>query len=289
MTSEGAEQTFGGPWSVLKTEMVAKYLTFFTTALSRQPFELVYIDAFAGSGAFRYVPESSQVELLPDTKRVHEGSASLALSTQPPFHRVVFVEQRRKNVLALEKLIARSGHRNASIEQGDANDVLRAYCDPADWTTRRGVIFLDPFGMNVEWPTLEMIAATKALDVWFLFSLGGVNRNIPDSITRLDDTKRRAVTKVLGTEAWIEEFYQLPATPSIDPTALPSTEHKVVGMDDLERYMLHRLKTVFPFVAEPKRLRGHQSVFSLFFAVSNPAPSAIRLAQGPAQHILKAR
>ena len=35
--------------------MVEKYIRFFNSALKNKPFERVYIDAFAGSGAFRYV------------------------------------------------------------------------------------------------------------------------------------------------------------------------------------------------------------------------------------------
>src|SRR6266480_849567 len=35
----------------------------------------------------------------------------------------------------------------------------------------RAVMFPDPYGMGVEWATLLAIAATKTIEVWFLFSL----------------------------------------------------------------------------------------------------------------------
>ena len=42
---------------MIKADIVEKYLTFFNTALKDQLFERVYIDAFAGSGAFQYEDE----------------------------------------------------------------------------------------------------------------------------------------------------------------------------------------------------------------------------------------
>ena len=33
-------------------------------------------------------------------------------------------------------------------------------------------LFLDPYGMQVEWATIESIAHTQAIDLWLLFSAG---------------------------------------------------------------------------------------------------------------------
>jgi hypothetical protein len=38
-------------------------------------------------------------------------------------------------------------------------------------------VFLDPFGMQVDWNVIEQLALTKAVDLWLLFPLGtGVMR-----------------------------------------------------------------------------------------------------------------
>jgi hypothetical protein len=43
-------------------------------------------------------------------------------------------------------------------------------------------VFLDPYGMQVEWSTIEALAATKAVDLWYLFPLGvGVARLLTHS------------------------------------------------------------------------------------------------------------
>ena len=45
--------SFGGPWTQEKLEILRQYLDTYTTVLKNQPFNLTYIDAFAGSGWYR--------------------------------------------------------------------------------------------------------------------------------------------------------------------------------------------------------------------------------------------
>lgn len=284
-------QTFGGPWSLMKTEMVAKYIKFFNTALKGKPFRRVYIDAFAGSGAFRYVVDAPRYSLFgprDEASNIHDGSARRALRANPPFDNIFFIECGKANAEALQHLIDKSGHPSAVVEHGDANEVLRKLCRPEYWRQRRGVIFLDPFGMNVEWSTLEMIAATQALDVWFLFSLAGIVRNLPRLASRLDAGKRAAVTRVLGTDEWFGEFYMAPIERRPTLFGVPATIRRTASVNEIEAYVGKRLRTLFPHVEPPKRLKAPKNVslFSLFFAVSNPSASAIKLACKGASHIL---
>jgi three-Cys-motif partner protein len=41
---------WGGEWTKDKLERLRNYLRAYTTALKNQPFELIYIDVFAGTG-----------------------------------------------------------------------------------------------------------------------------------------------------------------------------------------------------------------------------------------------
>jgi three-Cys-motif partner protein len=60
------------------------------------------------------------------------------------------------------------------IVQDDANVYVQQYCRAIHPSTR-AVVFLDPFATQVEWDTVEAIAATHAMDVWILFPLMAVN------------------------------------------------------------------------------------------------------------------
>lgn len=52
MTKQGDESQhrFGGDWTTTKLRILQSYLRAYTTALKKQPFTKVYIDAFAGTG-----------------------------------------------------------------------------------------------------------------------------------------------------------------------------------------------------------------------------------------------
>ena len=54
----------------------------------------------------------------------------------------------------------------------EANAYLKSWCGETDWRRTRAVIFLDPYGMQVEWSLVEQIARTHGVDLWLLFPLG---------------------------------------------------------------------------------------------------------------------
>ena len=62
--------------------------------------------------------------------------------------------------------------------RSDANEYLNEpLWQGLDRGPRRAVLFLDPYGMEVEWDTMVAIAKTQAIDLWILFPLGiAVNR-----------------------------------------------------------------------------------------------------------------
>ncbi len=287
---------FGGDWTTAKLDVLAQYLASYTTALKdkpskEHPFHKAYIDAFAGTG-YREARsengpgESSQALLLPDLaerdpQALLDGSARLALKTEPRFDRYVFIERSAERCEQLEALKSEFPHLASAIQirQGDANAEIQDLCEK-DWTSHRAVLFLDPYGMQVEWKTIEAIAATKAIDLWLLFPLGiGVNRLLTRS-GDIPDSWRRRLNVLLGTEDWYEEFYRVESTPTLFGDA-----DRVVKatMETIGRYFNGRLKSVFAAVAEePKVLRNSANcpLYLLCFAAANEkgAPIALRIA-----------
>ena len=71
----------------------------------------------------------------------------------------------------------------------DANAALKTLCGRYQWRSERAVLFLDPFGMHVEWSTLEAIAKTGAVDVWYLFPYAGLYRQAAKNADALDADK----------------------------------------------------------------------------------------------------
>ena len=101
------EHRFGGPWTEIKLDAVEYYLTCYTKALSRRPFNLWYIDAFAGTGdRTAETIGGGLFEGMPIERRTEKlaGSARRALEVKPPFHHFVFIEEDPGRCAALEGL-----------------------------------------------------------------------------------------------------------------------------------------------------------------------------------------
>lgn len=149
-------------------------------------------------------------------------------------------------------------------------------------------MFLDPYGMNVAWETLEAISQTQSIDVWYLVSLSGIFRQAARDGNAVDEGKRAALTRMLGNDDWEKAWYKRSEKTDLFGAVDESFE-RVAGIDIMEAYVESRLKDIFPKVLKPLRLKNDRGVpiFALFFAISNPDPIAIGLASKIADHILK--
>jgi three-Cys-motif partner protein len=294
------EHRFGGDWTTRKLDVLAGYLQSYTKALKNQPtpqrpFRKLFVDAFAGTGyreARRDGAGSSQDVLFPDLveqepQSLLDGSARIALKTEPPFDRYVFIERSAERCARLEALKSDFLHlaERIAIRHGDANAEIRDLCS-GDWRSQRAVIFLDPYGMQVEWATIETIARTKAIDLWILFPFGiGVNRLLTRS-GNIPEPWRRRLNLLLGTEDWYNAFYHVTTT----PTLFGADEQRLVKaqMETIGKYFNDRLKAIFAGVAvEPGVVKNstNNPLYLLCFAVGNERGKDIALRI--ANHLLK--
>lgn len=256
---------FGGPWTATKLAALEDYLTAYAQALKNQHFELRYIDAFAGSGT--YVAQGGGS--IP-----RRGSARIALDVDG-FSHYTFIESNRKRAAQLQSLQAEYPHKQIRVSAGDANEHLLELCTKVNWRSHRAVVFLDPYGMSVDWATLERIRDTRAVDVWYLFPFNAMLRQMSIDPQRRDLSKDAALDRVLGTGCWRSELYAPP------PQTVLFGEHRPVRERQLQvirDWLTARLKATFPMVNGPAMLhmrRGPATMgpplYALYFLVSNPA------------------
>lgn len=208
-------QAFGDRHTVQKLETVQSYLKAYVTALKKQSFELLYVDACAGSGSSiprRAVEQSDNAQeglegidrRVADADDLIVGSAIRALSVDPPFHQYFLNDVKKSNVRALREAVARDFPHLADrvrISRFDANDMLVDLCRSRNWRRTRAVVFLDPFGLQIDYSTLEMLGRTQAVDLWYLVPVFAMYRQVsgegqihPDGGPRVD--------AALGTSAW---------------------------------------------------------------------------------------
>ena len=273
--------SFGSLHTALKLRMLGEYLPAYTTALTGK-FDLHYIDAFAGTGAC-YIKVGEDRLLVP-------GSASIATECAPPFKRLLFIEKSPRKVAALNRLRERFPQRNVQVVRDDANVALPAYIAELDRRNDRAIAFLDPFGMHVHWHTLEQIARSGIVDVWYLFPLFGLYRQATRDAAAIDADKEASLTRTLGTETWRDAFYAPRAQLGLFGEG---SDERVAEVPEMLGWVKRRLETIFPAVLEPyvfrqTRRSGKEGapLFALFFLVSNPAPKARALALRIAGSIL---
>jgi three-Cys-motif partner protein len=274
-------QSFGGPWTERKLSVVRRYLETYAQALKNQPFERLYIDAFAGSGDRTDKRRESLPLLdLPDFEAVAKGSTRLALEVQPPFHRYIFIERAASRASKLSMLKSEFANRNITIVNADANDAIKDICSRSNWQTTRGVAFLDPYGLQVSWETLVAISRTQALDAWVLFPTGmGLNRLLTrsgDIPSEWEDT----LDRFLGTGEWRSAFYRVEQTPDLfDDDRSQSVKN--ANAEKFEQFILGRLRAIFTVVLNKSvaltNTKG-QTMYLLCFVSANPSPKVRALA-----------
>lgn len=212
------EHSFGGPWTERKLKCLRDYLNAYRTIFTGNPnaryFHTWYVDAFAGTGSRSASTAAAGTPLLDvvyedtEAKAYQDGSAKIALGLASPFDNYLFIEKSRARVGELQSVIqAEFSQLYARCEflAGDANAQLTTWCAARDWSKERAVVFLDPYGMQVNWTTIQTLAATKGVDLWYLFP--GIARllrhdgNIPEAWKKRLDV-------LLGTDAWRTRFFE---------------------------------------------------------------------------------
>ncbi len=264
--------SFGGAWTERKLSVVRRYLETYAQALKNQSFQRIYIDAFAGTGdRANKRRETSSLLSGSELDAVMKGSARLALEVEPPFHRYVLIERVARRASALMALKEEFPRRNIDVIEDDANVAIDRLCRTTTWRNTRGVVFLDPYGLQVTWSTLVAISRTKALDVWILFPSGmGLNRLLTKS-GDIPEEWQSTLDRSLGTATWRDAFYR-----SEKETDFFGSRNKIVKDADptkVQEFYLDRLRTIFPVVMNKcVRLTNskEQTMYLLCFASANP-------------------
>lgn len=222
-TGDPAAHPFGGVWTEVKLTIGAGYAQAFQTALKNQPFESWYIDPFAGTGERvekRLGGGLLEGKVLEEELVRFAGSARRALDIEPHFNHYRFADTKPAHIEALRRLAAEYVGRDIQIFPGDGNECVRKIVGNRLWTgersgwKQRGIVFLDPYGMNVAWDTLHLIAQTERLDVWFLFAAKAVRQQLGPSLDRVDEGKAAALDRFFGEPNWRDEFFRPVKKPS---------------------------------------------------------------------------
>lgn len=256
----------------------------YTTALKKQSFELVYIDAFAGAGRSKLRngwtgADDDDMSLLDDEfvraeEQFIEGSPRRALGLQSPFKRYFFFDADPGRATLLGELRAEYPDREISVAVGDGNALIQSLVPRLNGRMTRGVAFLDPYGPHLDWQTLEVLGRTKKFEVIINFPLGmAINRLITRS-GEIPANWRADLNACLGSNDW-ESLVYAQTTDLFGDT----TRHKV---DDaaqrLLSYYAGRLETLFGCAAKPSVVRNSRGMPIYYMLWAGPHPLGLKIA-----------
>lgn len=151
------------------------------------------------------------------------------------------------------------------------------------------MLFLDPYGTEVEWSTIKRIASFNALDTWILFPLSGIARMLQTK-TQLDNIDRPFATrlnKIYGGDSWQQlysEVQQATLFGGVDIERNP-------GTNGLLRIYREQLSGLFGnrFLKKSRTFRNSKNspLYEFLFCAGNPkgAPIAKKIAKHILEHL----
>jgi three-Cys-motif partner protein len=259
-----------GYWTEIKLQILQEYANAYAQILKNQTFikHVAYIDGFAGAGT--HISKESGEEI--------EGSPARALSIRPPFSHYHFVEMNAARAKRLHRMAA---HQNATIYQGDCNEVLLQeifpHCRYEDY--RRALCLLDPYDLNPNWEVVKTAGGMRSIEIFLNFMIMDANMNVlkknPDSVA---PEQALRMTKFWGDESWRTFAYR--TEQGLFGSIVEKTSNEAV----IAAYR-ERLKKVagFKYVPDPLPMCNSTGavVYYLFFASHNSTGNRI------AEHIFK--
>jgi three-Cys-motif partner protein len=282
--------TFGGTWTEEKLEKVTQYLMAYQKVMKNQSFRTVYVDAFCGDGAIAL--NDAEADDLEEGRRITKGSAVRALELATPFDAYHFIDKSASSVAKLKETaatVAPTLAERVETHPADVNAALPNIISGLDPRSERAVVFVDPFGMQLEWRTIEVIAKQPGIDFWYLVPIGiAVNRLATKDQRRMSSAWATKLDAFLGTKDWRNDWYA--ASSQQDLFSTDAIMERRVNIDKIDDYFHNRLGQAFAAVATNRLRLGKTAgkpLYTLMFACSNPSPKACGAAMRIANHLLK--
>jgi len=246
------------------------------------------VDAFAGAGRAQARSAASDeiseafLELgrefrgRTEVGDILNGSPRVALDVEPPFTHYVFLEldERRGRFLQSLKAEYRT-RRKIVVREQDCNRYLVDLAENRgiDWGKWRGIVFLDPFGMQVRWRTIAALAKTRGLEVFLNFPIGMAIQRLLRRDAKFTDRGRRKLDEYFGDPGWFDVVY--PKT-----QGLFGPQQAKAG--DAERRLVlwygERLGEIFGYVSHPYLMRNTRGGHLYFLIFAGPNKTGKRIA-----------
>lgn len=273
---------FGGKWTQEKINIFLDYVPAYLKIMHSQiekgnNWRLLYFDGFAGSGAI--IQGCTEGEFL-------EGVATRVLSINSPrgFDMYYFVESNKSYAEQLKKVVSekfsdiRSRIHVVSEDFNKKIQDMSIYLHEPKNQNVKTLAFIDPYGMDVEWASLEMLAGLS-VDMWILVPTGlGINRLLKRD-GNISDEWINKLQKFLGLsqEDIRSHFYKEVITPTLFGNEI-SIQKEKTAVEKAAHLYRERLQTIFPHVSEPYAMKNSQNSTMYHFLLASRNRTAHKIA-----------
>jgi len=261
-----------GFWTRAKLDVLRDYLAAFLTASSGKAPYAVYLDAFAGEGSGIDRLTSEEFDGSP---RIAAGAVANGDSGYRFSHLRLFELSPTRAAGIQAHLREHFPGRDIDVIPGDCNTTMPVTLTSMAEAVRRSptFAFLDPFGTELRWPTIEAIADHKRglkykVELWMLFSAAGLMRIAGNSPDKAAIGAEDRLTDLFGGTGW-------------EPIVYARRAGTISGMDAREAFvnlMRWQLEQTLGYRAthalELKNARG-TSIYHMIFATDHAAGDKI--------------
>ena len=280
--------SWGGSWTEDKLDTFEKYVNAYLTIMNayrdKYNWKLVYFDGFAGSGSrINDNGEDDSKELMlelfnqnlvkEDDFAVYKGAAERVLEIkQRGFDYYFFIEKDKTSSQHLKvKLNRFKDQKQFDVRSEDANvEVNKMTSFLCNNRQYKALVLLDPFGMQVEWDSIQKMKGAN-IDLWILIPTGVIVNRLLDRKGELTHIEK--LTSFFGKdEKYLRDyFYKKRTEQSLfgETTIIEKVNEPITKIAEL---YIEQLKTIFKHVTtKPMVLYNSRNtpIFHFAFASNN--------------------
>ena len=283
--------SWGGQWTEDKLDAFEKYVKAYLTIMNsnrdKYCWKLLYFDGFAGSGSRTVLADNNRTENslfaeynIFDEVETYKGAAERVLNIdQRGFDSYYFVDKDKDSSNKLkQKLSGYEDSRELNFITSDANEELYKLAD----RMRRdksisSLVLLDPFGMQVDWASIENLAGTHT-DLWILIPTGVIVNRLLNRNGELTHIERLKTFFGKDEDFLRDYFYRQRQEQTLfgEIDIIEKIEHPIKRIAEL---YIQRLRDVFKNVTpEPLVLFNRRNTPIFHFACASNNETAIKIA-----------
>lgn len=285
---------WGGQWTEEKLEAFEKYVNAYLTIMNsfreKYKWKLIYFDGFAGSGSRNEAKKEANSDLLQELFRdfcldeqeleTYKGAAERVLSIpQKGFDFYYFVDKDKESSLKLHELLAPfENDKTLVYRNSDANKQIEMLANAMhNDNSLAALVLLDPFGMQVDWKSIELLKGTRT-DLWILIPTGVIVNRLLDRKCEL--THAEKLTSFFGKdEEFLRDYFYKKKKVDTLFGETEITEKVQKPIEKIAELYIEQLKTNFDYVTEkPLVLYNTRNTPIFHFACASNNETAIKIA-----------